>query len=193
MSSNWRYYDGDLTRYERELNALKYEPLFIDPSDWRQQFARNASTGELIIRGGDGSLTPERINGLLSQIKPPHGYGVLAPLPLPEFPRRPTRPTPIPSPPSRGLLSMFAKQPASDRSGFSPAILEKEARLAERGQDKRLEFESARAKAASQLRKIRAKCEAHDLRAVQFMLTHAASLGRLSRMSMDDVDCVHSR
>ena len=31
MSSNWRYYDQDLDRYERELDTLEYESLAKDP------------------------------------------------------------------------------------------------------------------------------------------------------------------
>jgi restriction system protein len=157
MSSNWRYYDQDLDRYERKLD-FEYEALTealtIDPSNQ-----------------GQGTITPERINGLLAEIRPPHGYGVLVPLPLPRLPSPPTRPNgPIPRPQPQGLLSMFAKSPEPDRSGFSPEILDKEARLSEKAANKKHEFERRSAAVADNLREIRAKCEANDLDAVRFML-----------------------
>jgi restriction system protein len=169
MSSSWRYYDTDLDKYERELDAIEYEALAIDPSKQRQLISQGFFTLEFF--GDDGTVTDERINSLLARIKPPHGYGVLTPLPLPQFPSPPIRShLPIPPPPPQGLRSIFAKPPAPDRSGFSPKILEKEERLAEKASTKKHDFERKRANMAQKLGDIRAKCEANDLDAVRFML-----------------------
>jgi restriction system protein len=175
MSSSWNdwpFYDKALDRYERALDAIEYEALAIDPSNQRQMISQGlsyTSTGEYLW--DDGTVTSERINGLLAKISPPHGYGVLAPLPLPQFPSPPTGPnTPIPPPKPQGWRSIFASPPAPDYSGFSPEILDKEARLSEKAANKKHEFERKCAAAADKLKEIRAKCEANDLDAVRFML-----------------------
>jgi restriction system protein len=171
MSSSWYYYDRDLDDYERKLDAVEYEGLARDPSK-RQRVNYEFFVSDEI----EGPITPERVNSLLARIGPPFGYGVLTPLPLPKFPSLPSRPSaPIPAPPPEGFLSIFAKPAPPDRSGFSPAILEKEARLKTKAENKRHEFEQKSRAIKHQLDEIRSRCEADDLDAVRFMmnLSHA--------------------
>ncbi len=168
MSSSWYYYDRDLDGYERELDALEYAGLAKDPSKRKMVNHGFFSLDE----AADGPITPERLNRLL-QIGPPFGYEVLTPLPLPSFPHLPSRPSasiPV-APPQR----FFAKAAPPDRSGFSPAILEKEARLKTKAEDRRYEFEQKSRTIQHQLDEIRSRCEADDLDAVRFMmnLSHA--------------------
>jgi restriction system protein len=167
MSSNWRYYDQDLDRYERELDTLEYESLAKDPYK-RKRVNHGFFT---LDETQEGPITPERINGLLTRIGPPFGYGVLTSLPLPEFPSLPRRPSaPIPAAPAQGFSSIFTKPAPPDRSGFSPTILEKEARLKTKVANKRLEFEQTSRTIQHQLDEMRASCEADDLDAVRFMI-----------------------
>jgi restriction system protein len=60
-------------------------------------------------------------------------------------------------------------------SGFSPSILEKEARLRKKTENKKLEFEQRYKTIEHQLAEIQQRCEANDLNAVRFMmnLSHA--------------------
>ena len=175
MSSNWHYYDRDLDRYDRELNSVEYEGLASD-----QRKGQRLVQGFFTIDGlYEGPLTPNRINGLLAEIRPPFGYGVLTPLPLPTFPFMPTRPAmPIPVAP-QGLRSVFARPDPPDRSGFSPAILEKEASLKEKAENKRLQFEQKYGVIERQLNEVRERCEANDLNAVRFMLNLSHARHRL--------------
>jgi len=171
MSSSWHYYDKDLSNYEQKLDAIEYEGLAKDPSK-----RKRVSYSFFTVDETEGPITPERVNSLLARIGPPFGYGVLTPLPLPEFPSLPTRPSaPIPAAPPEGLRSIFAKPSPPDRSGFSPAVLEKEARLIAKAENKRHEFEKKSSAIKHQLDEVQLRCEADDLNAVRFMmnLSHA--------------------
>jgi len=172
MSSSWHYYDKDLDAYERKLDAIEYEGLAKDPSK-RKRVSYGFYT---LDESWEGPVTPERVNSLLAGIRPPFGYGVLTPLPLPEFPLLPKRPSvPIPSALPEGFRAFFAKPAPPDRSGFSPAILEKEAKLVTKTESKRRELEEKSEAIKHQLDEIRLRCEADDFNAVRFMmnLSHA--------------------
>jgi restriction system protein len=174
MSSSWHEYDRDLDNYEGDLDAIEYEALATDPSKLDQ--LHQGPFDILELHGSASVIAAERINGLLARIIPPHGYGVLTPLPLPVFPFLPTRPNiPVPPAPPRGLRAIFAKPEAPDDTGFSPSILEKEARLKTNAENKRREFEQKYEAVEHQLSEIRLRCEADDLSAVRFMmkLSHA--------------------
>ncbi|WP_161495372.1 restriction endonuclease [Bradyrhizobium sacchari] len=165
-----------MDNYERQLDAAEYEGVAKDLSK-RQQYSRGFFTVEGFA---DGPITPERINGLLAQIRPPYGYGVLAPLPLPEFPSLPSRPNDfIPAAPPTGLRSIFSKPPPPAPRGFSPEILEKEARLIQKTADKRSAFQRKHEAIAHQLTEVRTRCEADDLDAVRFMMNLAHARNHL--------------
>ena len=55
MSSTWHYYNQDLDRYERELDAIEYEGLAKDPSK-RKRVNHGFFTLE---ETEEGSITPE--------------------------------------------------------------------------------------------------------------------------------------
>jgi restriction system protein len=167
MSSSWYYYSRDLDTYEKRLDELDYAGVALKPEALRY------TQGFYTIFGlADGSLTPDLIASLLSTIKPEHGYGLLAPLPIPELPYFPTRPDgPIPT--QKLGISFFGKPP--NPPGFDPAIIAKEERLKEKTAAKQKELEQKFQSTKAKLQAVQERCVANDYDAVRFLinLSHA--------------------
>jgi hypothetical protein len=172
MSSSWYYYGRDLDTYERSLDELDYAGVAPKP-----EIAQRTQGFYTVFGPADGPLTPDLIGSLLSAIRPEHGYGLLAPLPIPEFPHFPTRPDgPIPMEKPGSAFSIFGKSPPPrNASGFDPAILAKEERLKEKTAAKRKEFEKKFQSIKAQLQAVQERCAANDYDAVRFLinLSHA--------------------
>ena len=178
MSSSWYYYNRDLDTYEDRLDEIDY--VGVAP---KSEAVRHAQGFYTVFGPADGSsLTPDLIASMLSTIKPEHGYGLLAPLPIPELPYFPTRPNgPIPT----GRCGKGIEQAISDcRSktwkatnppGFDPAIIAKEERLKEKTVVKQKELEKKFQSIKAQLQAVQERCAANDYDAVRFLinLSHA--------------------
>ena len=159
-------------RTEKRLDELDYAGLALKPTE----SARRTEGFYSVFGATDGPLTPDLIASLLSSIRPEHGYGLLAPLPLPDFPYFPRRPDgPIPTQKSERAFSIFGKPPSRDPPGFDPAIIVKEERLKEKTAAKRKEFEKHFQDIKAQLHAVQEQCAANDYDAVRFLinLSHA--------------------
>ena len=92
MSSSWQWYDRDLDAYAKQLSRLEYSPITMRP-----QGPRISSQGFFTLTYSDANqpLVPGDVLSLLSEpaIGPPHGYDLLQPLPVPNFPSFPDAPT----------------------------------------------------------------------------------------------------
>ena len=171
MSSSWYYYDRDLNTYEKRLDELDYAGVVAKPTELRRAQGFFTTVG-----AADGPLTPDRIASLLSLVGPPHGYDLLEPLPIPDFPSFPSRPeSPIPTQKSGSAFSLFGKPPAPDRSGYDPKIIVKEQRLKEKTAARREKFEQKYRDIKAQLQAVQERCAANDYDAVRFLinLSHA--------------------
>jgi restriction system protein len=199
MSSSWYYYDRDLDAYEGKLDELVYAGVAPKPTEPAQR----AQGFYTVFGAADGPLTSDCIASLLSSIRPEHGYGLLAPLPIPEFPYFPSRPdSPIPTqksgsaswPRRRGArtISIFGETLSLGPSDFDPAIILKEERLKEKTAAKQKEFENKFQAIKTQLQAVQERCAANDYDAVRFLinLSHARQpLPFILRKSWDiDVD-----
>ena len=172
MSSSWYYYGRDLDAYDKRLDELDYAGVAPKPTEP----ARRTQGFYTVFGAADGPLTPDLIASLLSSIRPEHGYGLLAPLPIPDFPNFPRRPdSPIPTQKSGSAFSIFGKPPSRDPSGFDPAIIVKEERLKEKTAAKQKEFEKKFQGIKAQLQAVQERCAANDCDAVRFLinLSHA--------------------
>src|SRR5262245_21995121 len=174
MSSSWYYYDRDLSSYEKSLNELEYAGVVAKPD------ASRRSVGFFTVGGDDaGPLTPDRINSILSSVRPPHGYDLLEPLPLPNFPHFPSRPDgPIPrleTEIARSISAIFGTRKPPDRSGFDPRVFEKEKRLKEKTEARRQEFQKKYRDIKIQFQGVQDRCKANDYESVCFLinLSHA--------------------
>jgi restriction system protein len=79
----WKQYSYKLESFERLLKAAVYRGNFDPPADNRDSSLPN------------GSLVPEQVSSMLSaqSLGPPHGLQLLEPLPIPNLPKFPPRPT----------------------------------------------------------------------------------------------------
>jgi hypothetical protein len=160
MSSSWHYYSRDLDTYEKRLDEIDYVGVAPKPE------ATTYTQGFYTFFGPtDGlSLTADLIASLLSTIKPEHGYGILAPLPIPELPYFPTRPNgPIPT--QKSGISFFGRPP--NPPGFNPAIIAKEERLKEKTVLKQKELEQKFHRIKAQLQAVQERCATNDYNAIR--------------------------
>ena len=106
-------------------------------SQCRPQGPRISSRGFFTLTYSDANqpLVPGDVLSLLSEpaIGPPHGYDLLQPLPIPNFPSFPDRPSAgIPTEKPFSVLGWsFGAPRLVAKDGFSPKILEKERQLLE--------------------------------------------------------------
>jgi restriction system protein len=163
MSSSWYYYDRDLDTYEQGLDELDYAAVVPKPAE-----SLRRSQGFFTVEyTADGPLTPGRIASLLSSIEPQHGYGLSAPLPIPEFPSFPKRPnTLVPT----QKFSIFNKPSYPDSSGYDPKIIAKEQRLKDKTTEKLNEFDKKFQDIKAQLHAVQERCAANDYDAVRFLI-----------------------
>jgi hypothetical protein len=171
MSSSWQWYDRDLDTYANQLSSLEYSPISI-----KSHGPRIYSQGFFTLNHSDANqpLVPGDILSLLSErvIGPPHGYDLLRPLPIPNFPNFPDRPSagiPTEQPFSVLGISFGAPKPVS-RDGFSPKILEKERELLERTETLRERFRQHYSNAQARFRALQQRCEANDHEAIRLLL-----------------------
>ena len=171
MSSSWQWYDRDLDTYAKQLSGLKYSPTATKSRD-----SRTHSQGFFTLNNSDANqpLVPGDILSLLSEpvIGPPHGYDLLQPLPIPDFPKFPDRPsTGIPTEKPLSVLGMsFGAPKPVTKDGFSPKILEKERQLLEQTEALRQRFQREYRNAQPQFRALQQRCEANDYEAIRFLV-----------------------
>lgn len=115
----WRHYGRNLDSYERTLKDLVYLGILTLPSD-----QTGASSGNIVIFRR-GSLTPKHAAELLSSeaLAPPQGLDLLRSIRLPDFPPCPAR-------------------PEAQAGDLHQHTLEKEARVKQRADALREEFEN---------------------------------------------------
>lgn len=140
----WKSFRYNLDSYKSSLETLEYPGAFKPPSpDWRTQFDfRNMPKGTVTTAG----LLYE------SAIGPPHGFDLLQPIPVPEFPKFPQRPTEAPS----------------KHDGY---IINRAEELEHKTRQIREQFETQFRKEASELRALRERCAANDPAAIRILMT----------------------
>ena len=137
----WHYYSRALDSYADQLGQLDYAgvaPKLPKPQRRTQGF--------FTVEYLDGPLTSGSIKLLLSEnaVGPPHGFELLKPLPLPDFPKFPQSPEispPIQKP--KGGFSIFGSpwRPIPALQGQYLEIIEKESKLREKTANLRTQFE----------------------------------------------------
>jgi hypothetical protein len=85
----WYYYSRSLDNYKSQLDQLDYASVVP-----KAPTARLRTQGFFTVLDHDDSLTPDSIKLLLCEnaLGPPHGFDLLKPLPVPNFPTPPDRP-----------------------------------------------------------------------------------------------------
>jgi restriction system protein len=171
MSSSWQWYDRDLDAYAKQLSRLEYSPITMRP-----QGPRISSQGFFTLTYSDANqpLVPGDVLSLLSEpaIGPPHGYDLLQPLPIPNFPSFPDRPSAgIPTEKPFSVLgwSFGAPRPVA-KDGFSPKILEKERQLLEQTETLRQRLLQQSRNAQASFRALQQRCAANDYEAIRLLL-----------------------
>jgi restriction system protein len=131
-----------LDRYESSLELLSYAGALKAPvPDWRQQFVlSNFPQGA--IAGGVTKFTTNAVG-------PPHGFELLRPVPIPEFPKFPPRP-------SETMDSYTIKQRVEE--------------LERKSQKLRQQFETQFQKEATELEGLRRSCAANDPAAIRLLM-----------------------
>jgi restriction system protein len=166
----WYYYGRELDDYDKALDQLDYAGIAPKPPEPRR---RTEGFFRFLEGGDDASLTPERIKRLLSEsdVGPPHGFGLLAPLPLPTFLRFPERPETAPpiQKPELGF-SIFGSPWRPPKHEADAGVLQQEKRVREKTANVRNTIEQKYQTAKAHLDALRARCVASDYEAVRLLI-----------------------
>ena len=169
----WYYYSRALDNYKSQLDQLDYASVVP-----KVPTARRRTQGFFTVLDHDGRLTPDSIKLLLSEnaLGPTHGYDLLKPLPVPNFPSPPDRPETSPpvQKPTVGF-SIFGSPWRAPKHNVDAKIIEQEEELREKAATLRQRFEQKYQAAKSQLEAVRSRCVANDYGAVRTLinLSHA--------------------
>jgi restriction system protein len=166
----WYYYCRNLDNYADALNQLDYAGVAPKPPNPRLRTQGFYTVAE----DPDGRLTPESIKLLLSEnaVGPPHGFELLKPLPLPNFPRFPESEISPPIQKPEGGFSIFGSpwRPVPALQGKYLEIVEKESKLREKTANLRKQFEQKYQTAKAQLDMLQARCKENDYEAVRLLI-----------------------
>jgi restriction system protein len=164
----WYWYGHKLDDYEKLIDQIDYVGIAPKPTEPRLR-----TQGFFTFREVDGPLTPETIKSLLSEsaVGPPHGLGLLRPLPLPNFPRFPERPETAPpiQKPSSGF-SVFGSPWHAPKHEIDVGVLNKERALQEKTTRVRNEMQLKYEAAKAQLNALRADCMAYEEEAIRTLI-----------------------
>jgi hypothetical protein len=164
----WYWYGHKLDDYEKLIDRIDYAGIAPKPTEPRLR-----TQGFFTFREVDGPLTAETIKSLLSEsaVGPPHGLGLLRPLPLPNFPRFPERPETAPpiQKPSSGF-SVFGSPWRAPKHEIDVGVLNKERALQEKTARVRNEMQLKYEAAKAQLNALRADCMAYEEEAIRTLI-----------------------
>jgi restriction system protein len=168
----WYYYNRELDRYKSQLDQLNYSAV----AKLREPRLRAQGFYTVNI---DGILTLGDIQTILSDscLGPPHGFDLLEPLQIPDFPRFPQRPEASPpvQKPEMGFSIFGSPWRAPPKSEIAPDIIAREENLRRQALELRQSFDKKYQTAKAQLDQVKTKCIENDYEAVRLLinLSHA--------------------
>ena len=148
----WRQFRNALDGYEKTIRGLHYPDLLVQPSADYWDFGLTSD-----------ALPIEQTTTLLD-IKPPHGYALIRPAPLPAFPGFPTRSPP--HQPQSLLHKIFWSEPAGTAEQWK-AVFEHANKLEREGENLRSKFEAQ----AARWKKLREECVSNERQAIRLLMS----------------------
>ena len=157
----WPDFERQLDSYERSIGNLRYSPAAEasdhDFLDWAWEVPK-------------GALTIEQVTSPLD-VKPPYGYGLLNPAPIPTFPIFPQAP---PLEHQHGVFGGFFRpkpKPGELTAQEKQRILERADKLRHRGEALQQQFEAQFQKEAKRLAAIHDACVEHDVASIKLLIS----------------------
>ncbi|WP_229182378.1 restriction endonuclease [Bradyrhizobium oropedii] len=143
----WRQYGYRLDSYEGSLKHLTYSGA-LKPQEQSDAF------GFFSVRTDPSALSLAEASGILSEqsLGPPHGYALLNPVPIPEFPQAPERPKTVP-----GQYELYIVERASKAEAKAQQLFE--------------QFLDQYKREATQLAQLKQACEQGDDAALRLLMS----------------------
>ena len=176
----WRDFDRALKSCERDLNNLRYAGALQPPppdSSIRSFLSvyRDLPQGAIAL-GQTQSLSKG------DAVAPPHGFDLLKPLSIPEFPKFPARPEIATSAQLKAWSLLSRREPEPpEPSIYQKYSIERAERVERKRQQLQAEFDAQFKKDPVQLASLREACAANDPEAVRLLMLVSQSSGTPSR------------